>query len=294
MKPLIRENPIISFIVLTFGCSWTIWIVALLFVPEDSLIMWIVPGAYGPTVIAIVLTTVIGGKEGLKQLLSKFLIWRAGTGWYLVVLLLLPLAQFGGVIIYELLNPGSIGSFAPQNLSAWLVAPLLAIPLGPLAEELGWSGYLIPRMQGRTDALNSSIIVGLIWGLWHLPLFWGPFGTWVVGDPVRLWSAGAYILFTTFARIIYTWVYNNTRGSVLVAVLLHAVSNASIAFELFPNISAEAARLMKHWSVVPAFVVAMAIVFVYGRERLSRWPLVEGETMISDEEPMVRRESFAG
>ncbi len=281
MKSLIKQYPILSFIFTAFGYSWVIWVVAFLFVPEESQIMWIVPGAYGPTVMAIVITAIIHGKSGVKSLLSKFLVWRVNVIWYVVIFLLPLLYQFGGIFIYEIANPGTIGSFAPDRLSMWFVSILLAIPLGPLAEELGWSGYLIPRLQSRTNALNSSLILGLLWGLWHTPLFFGSFGTWVIGNPVKIWSVGAYILFTTAARVLYTWVYNNTKGSVLLALLLHAASNASIPFEIFPNISREAAQLMKHWAVLPTCVIALAVVLIFGRERLSRQPLMEGETVIS-------------
>lgn len=281
MKSLITQYPIPLFIIAAFGFSWVIWIIALLFVPEESQIMWIVPGAYGPTIMAIVLTTIAYGRTGLKNLLSKFLVWRVGVVWYFVVFLLPLLYQFGGIFIYELLNPGTIGSFAPDSLSIWLTSILLAIPIGPLAEELGWSGYLIPRLQGRTNALNSSLILGVLWGLWHFPLFFAPFGTWVIGDPVRAWSVVAYILFTTGARVSYTWIYNNTKGSVLLAILLHAASNASFPFALFPSISDDAAQLMKHWALLPTVIIALVIVWIFGRERLSRGPLVEGETVLS-------------
>lgn len=281
MNTFIKKYPIGSFIFAAFAFSWIIWIIAILFIPENSQIMWIVPGAYGPTVMAIVITAIASGRSGLKKMLSKLLIWRVSIAWYLVVFLLIPLIQLSGVFIYEILYPGSIGRFAPEPLSVWLLTILLAIPIGPLAEEIGWSGYLISRLQGRYDALNSGLILGLVWGLWHLPLFWAPFGVWVINNPVRLWSALVYIGGTVTLRIIYTWVYNNTRGSVLIAILLHAVSNASIPFLVFPDISEQAAQLMKHWAVLPAAIVAVFIVLFFGRKCLSRYPLVEGQTKIS-------------
>lgn len=264
-----------------FTFSWVVWIVALLFVPEDAQIAWIVPGAYGPSLMAIAVTGIAHGGQEVKRLLSKFLVWRVNIVWYLVVLLLIPLIQLSGVLIYEALNPGSVGALAPEPLTSWVLAVLLAIPLGPLAEELGWSGYLIPRMQGRFDALNSGLLVGLLWGLWHAPLFWATFGVWVLNAPIRWWSVAVYIGGTVAARVIYTWIYNNTRGSVLIAVLLHAVSNAAVALLLFPELADDAAQLMKHWAVLPAAIVAVVVTLVFGRERLSRYPLVEGETKIS-------------
>lgn len=281
MRDFIRKRPIGSFVVSAFAFSWIVWIAALLFVPEDDQIMWIVPGAYGPSLMAIVVTGIAHGGEGIKRLLSKLLIWRVNIGWYLAVLLVIPLIQLSGVLIYEALNPGSLGPMAPEPLTAWVFAVLLAIPIGPLAEELGWSGYLIPRAQGRFDALNSSLLVGLVWGLWHTPLFFATFGVWVLNDPIRWWSVAVYIAGTIALRVIYTWIYNNTRGSVLIAILLHAVSNAAIPFLLFPDMPDDAAQLAKHWAVLSTAVVAAIIVLVFGRQYLSRSPLVEGETKIS-------------
>ena len=95
---------------------------------------------------------------------------------------------------------------------------------GPIAEELGWRGFALPRLQARIGALAAGLVIGVAWGLWHLPFFLFGEGASVVGGMPFVW----YVLLIVAWSVLMTWVYNNTRGSVLLAILFHAAINTTM------------------------------------------------------------------
>jgi uncharacterized protein len=156
-------------------------------------------------------------------------LWRVGLGWYLFALVGFPML----FVLSLILLPGALASF--QGLAP--LAPLLLLFfsvyvffLGPLGEEPGWRGFALPRLQSLHGPLVGSLILGPLWALWHLPLFFTP---WNVLTTLNL---VVFVLATTCLAIIYTWVFNNTKGSVLIAILLHWSFDlsAGILAPLFP------------------------------------------------------------
>jgi membrane protease YdiL (CAAX protease family) len=145
-----------------------------------------------------------------------------------------------------------------------------------LGEEVGWRGYALPALQARYGALLSSVILGVLWALWHLPVFFNP-DTHYSDLPFVLQVAIQVPL-----AILYTWVFNSTGGSVLMAILLHAVTNASSRlwntmpeYSVEPPSAAEAAAQTVHINIMFAIVTGIAavvVVLVYGPRDLSRRP----------------------
>lgn len=145
-----------------------------------------------------------------------------------------------------------------------------ALPFGPLGEELGWRGSALPRLQERYSALTSSLLIGVAWTAWHAPLFWAPAGTTISGRPVTVAAVGKYALMLVGLSILYTWICNNSRGSVGLAVAFHASWNAAFPLLLFPQRSDEATLFLEELSVIAVWVVALIIVARYGGSRLVR------------------------
>jgi membrane protease YdiL (CAAX protease family) len=126
---------------------------------------------------------------------------------------------------------------------------------GALGEEPGWRGFALPRLQSLHGPLLGTLILGALWGLWHLPLFLTPW------NELTLFNVVAYDLTTISLAIMYTWVFNNTKGSVFMAILLHASFNASatgILAPLFP------APILEHYGLLPLLggFGALAVVLV--------------------------------
>jgi membrane protease YdiL (CAAX protease family) len=169
--------------------------------------------AFGPSVVAIILTWTREGKVGLNQFLKRVVQFKIGWRWYLTIIMLVLLPTLGQLLIIRLLGQ----SFNYTGFITQLGSFIPLIILGPLSEELGWRGYALDRLQTKWNALTSSIIVGTLWAFWHLPLFY------MVGTSQHeLHFSFISFLFALIAHsILYTWLYNNTNRSIWTAVFFH-------------------------------------------------------------------------
>jgi membrane protease YdiL (CAAX protease family) len=221
------------FFAVAYAFSWLFWIPDALAAQGFSLPAGLAdlfasplnPAAFGPLLSAFLLTFLQQGGKGVLQLLKRGVDFRFPKVW-LIAILLLPCVIFGGSIFIAILlgvRPLdlSVISNPPFALVAFFVILLTA---GPLQEEFGWRGYALPRLQSRFNPLMASVILGLFWWLWHLPAVFIPGRFMADNLPVFL-ALGVII---TLTSILFTWVYNNTNGSILAAMLLHASMNWSI------------------------------------------------------------------
>jgi membrane protease YdiL (CAAX protease family) len=286
MKSIMKQYPVGSFFVLAYAMSWVLW-VPLLFVikfvlPADQdpgwLMLLMLVGTYSPTVAAVMMTRILEGKPGVKKLWAKFLVWRVGFRWWLATILLVPIVTLAAMGIYAL-QGGTLGSFDPSQWYMVLLGPIFALPFF-LGEELGWRGYALPRLQKKYSALWSSVIVGVLWTFWHTPAFWASEGTSISGQPVTLFAVGWYLIFTIGLSILHTFIYNNTKGSVLLAVLFHGVYTGSSIFPLFPDIyiSTTALNQILKLAVIPIWIMAVLLIARFGAARLSRQPAPQEAT----------------
>lgn len=224
---------------------------------------------WGFIVASLLMTGITLGKEGIVALLKRFLIWRVGWKWYLAALLLFPAIQtstfllraaftqtrldFSNVFAYKMFGPDA-------NLLVYIV-PLFVINAIINGEEIGWRGYILPRLQTKYSALVSSVIVGVIWGLWHYPYFLAP---------GNMSPFGWYIVRIIPAAILATWLYNNTRGSLLLLTLFHSSINTAGAFLPIFNYGGGFNGTELIIEIVLTSLVAIAVIVIHGPERLSR------------------------
>jgi membrane protease YdiL (CAAX protease family) len=162
-------------------------------------------------------------------------------------------------VTIPLLMTGGFGPSAAAIVTTASIGGRSAIPTGALAEELGWRGFLLPQLRKNRGAAVASLIIGVVWFSWHAPLFWSPIGTIVSGQPVTMQAVSAYFGFVVGVSFLFTWLYENTSGSVLLAVLFHASINAGIPFVLFPDLTlavgaslGEAHRASMNLAILPS------------------------------------------
>ena len=191
--------PTISFVDKTTGPPWAI-------------ALYII-GGFVPSLVAIGLTWRQEGREGLRRLGRRVVQFRIGWRWYLVIAGIVALGTAAQLALIHVLG----GTFDLSLFLAQLPSAIPLIILGPLSEELGWRGYAQDRLQTRWNGLVSGLIVGVVWALWHLPLFF-MVGTSqsVLGIPFLGFACGV-----TATSVIYAWLHNNTSGSVWTAVFFH-------------------------------------------------------------------------
>jgi membrane protease YdiL (CAAX protease family) len=161
------------------------------------------------------------GRVGIRRFLRRLVLWRLGLRWYLFALIGVPVVMALGTVIVPkgmaallALGPG----YVPTYLIWFLI---IAIIGGPLLEEPGWRGFALPRLQLLHGSLMGTVILGLLWALWHLPEFLVPAWAKSSGGSGFLDILKFVVIAIAFA-IVITWVFNNTRGSVLMAILVHA------------------------------------------------------------------------
>jgi uncharacterized protein len=220
MIQLIRRHPVVTLFVLAYGLSWGVQIPRAFGVLEGSgwrAVVW------APAVAAILAAALTGGRAAVRDLGERLVRWRVGWQWY--VLVILGPAAFSLAIagVYALLE-GSWSAAVPKALSE---EPLVLLPVfflllaltDGLGEEPAWRGFALPRLLTRYNALVASLIVGVFWALWHLPLLWME-GATRFQEPV--WPI---LVDNTAKSVLFTWVFLNTRGSLLLAILLHAATN---------------------------------------------------------------------
>jgi len=267
----IKEHPLLSFFILSFFLAWVPWLVVGIVNPT-LLTAFALIGAWAPTVSAILLSGILDGKTGIRELLKRVLRWRVGILWYVIVILGVAFIGIAAIALHMLLG----GAFPQPTLPAGLPAdqwywflPIIYLSNiflgGPIAEELGWRGFALPKLQARIGALYASLFIGVVWGLWHLPFFFFPEGASVVGNLPLVF----YLPLITAWSVLFAWIFNNTNGSVLMMILFHAAINTTMGSLGLFQISSEGTRLLV-LNIVLTWIVVALIVMIFGPAQLAR------------------------
>lgn len=267
-KEFLKRHSLFLGILLMFLFTWPIDL------SNSGLMPFQVPFAvylflgWGFIFASLLMTGLTQGKEAVLGLLKRFLIWRVGWKWYAVAFLLFPLIGLFAIGLNVLLSGASpdfknvfATSIFGESANLWLfVLPFFLLDAVSNGEEMGWRGYVLPRLQRRYSALVSSLILGVIWGFWHLPKFLGE------------WDANGFALLMVrilAEAILYTWLYNNTRGSLLLVTIFHAVGNtAGVFLPMSGLVETIVAGL--------TWIAALVVIRLAGSAQLSReFPLQE-------------------
>jgi len=270
----LRRHPVLGGFILMFACTWPIdlWAAAdshgwtTLHIPP---VLQLLVG-YGFVVAALIATGIVDGRAGIRTLLRRFLIWRVGLRWYVVVLLGAAVVDLTAIALYVAFG-GAVPDFArpfavqimPPGTNLWAAAPLFLL-FGVLTngEEIGWRGYALPRLQARHSALVASVVIGVVWAFWHIPKF-------LTAGSAQDYSFWLYLVDHVAKAVLYTWVFNSTAGSLLMVTLLHASLNTSVVF--LPILPAAVGDVRPTLiSIVLHCAAAVAVVLATGPVRLTR------------------------
>jgi len=187
-------------------------------------------GALSASASGIILAAVERRKGGVRELLRRVLIWKVGIGWWAFALVITAIISVTTLILFNLTGDQNVGL---NGVVPWydIFSMMIFLTIfADLGEELGWRGFLIPRLQIRHSALTTSLIIGALHSLWHLPKFF------IEGETQYIWvqDVGFFAAFLGYAVFVIawaiqlTWVFNNTKGSVLLVAVVHGAGNAWI------------------------------------------------------------------
>lgn len=263
----IAHIPLGTFLLLTFGSAWLIWLPLLvaeytsLTLPVPSIVL-ITLGSFVPTMTALFLTWRYAGVVELRRLLRRAFVWRVSPIWYVIVI-------FGPALVMLVAMDGHVllGGTAPDYVPfgvRWLIVPvnfvLVLLIGGPLGEEFGWRGLALPALETRLSPLWASLLLGIIWSMWHLPLFF------ISDSAQHSLPFGLYALLTLPLSILITWVFHGSGDSLLLVMLFHASVNTWSGPLL---ISPESAGSTRPFALVVILTWAVALLVVVGLKRFA-------------------------
>ncbi len=265
MKKWFIDHQLLAFFILSYAIMTGAVFITLALRPGQPDHPWSLTWffyAFSPTISAVIVSLVIGGWTEVKHLLSGFTRWKVGLRWYFAATFLF-LGPLAFALVYILLGNQPAGLKAGTTISVLLGQLLFTLFSGPLAEEAGWRGFALPRLQKKYNALISSLILGVIWCCWHIPLFFLP-GSSQQGIPFPI-----YLMLVVTLGVYFTWLYNNAKGSLIITVLAHFSFNMSGGFIagtlglLPPMILYIAAGSM-------LVLVTIGVILIFGGKHLSK------------------------
>lgn len=219
----IEQRPLASFFFLTYLISWAFWL-PMIWIGDHRLLT--ILGSFGPTTAALLLAAEIEGRQGITALLSKLRVRGIAWGWYAFSLLSTAAVVWAAIGIFTL--SGGSGLIFNDPAQWYLAVPafLYVLLFSVAGEEPGWRGFALRRLLSRQSPLSAGLIVGILWSLWHLPLFFIP------GNFHQTIPVGLFFLQSIALSILMAWMYCRTQGSLLIALLFHAASNTTLG--IFP------------------------------------------------------------
>ena len=262
VNTFIGRSPLAAYFVIAFAFTWAILGLAVLAaqgiiaLPLSATVL-ITIATLGPAVAAILVVWVEGGRSSVRALLAQAGRWRVKPIWYAIALIGPALVMLAAFLLWRVLGGPAL---SPPPLNAWISVPILVVVLliPALFEEIGWRGLALPRLQSRYGALAASLIIGIAWAAWHLPIWFIPEAGFN-SLPFPIFAA-----FTLAVSVLFTWLYNGSGGSVLLPALAHAAINAMVlpwntAVYLLP----EAERGLHLQIPVTAVLVVLAVLLVW-------------------------------
>lgn len=282
----IKRHPILAAVGLAYGLTW-LGLIPIIRDPSilsnadishannPAILMYAFLGVLGCLWAALIVASAVGGVASRHALLRRYLQWQVGIGWYLVAIfapaLVLTLAI--GLDYLWTGNMPAIPAFdlLPSALVSSYAFLLIRYVFGNF-EEICWRASVLPRLQARYSALISSVIVGFIQGIWHLPFLF------VKGHYVQRIGLAAIVIQSIAMGIVATWIYNNTRGSLLMVALFHAAYDALSGFQN-PDLK------LLYLCIGIWIIAAISLVFIFGARHLSHKPDAEvAYAIVSSEE----------
>ena len=222
-----RRGSLLGFFALTYVVSWTFFIAAVALsagVPPGAGLRpgvgtLVLLGTFAPSLVAIGLTARAEGGAGVRALLGRLFEWRVSARWYVFAVSYMAAIKLTVALVHRLVT----GAWPRFGFDAWylmIAATVFSTVIGGQSgEEVGWRGYALPRLAARLGLGGASIVLGVIWASWHLPLFF------LQGADTAGQSFPAYLLQVTALSVAIAWLYWHANGSLLLTMLMHSAIN---------------------------------------------------------------------
>ncbi len=264
---MLRRHPLPVFFALAYGLSWLLWAPPVLaawgVLPRPASPVWHLLGSLGPALAALVVARLSSGPAALRDLLCRMVDGRVPARWHAVAwgapfALFLTAVLAARLVWHEAWNPATFGQ-SPElpGLGFWGYWAVSLVFYG-WGEETGWRGFALPHLQARRSALGATLLLSAGWAGWHLPLFaFTPGFSRMAAPAIAGWC---FSLVT--AAVLFTWLFNSTRGSVLVVAAFHGTMDVAFLAPEPPSVASVLGMLVTLWG--------LAVLVVAGPRYLSR------------------------
>lgn len=270
LQAWVRQHQLISFFDIAYAIAFGVLFGYIFLRPGTPLQSWSLVWflfAFSPTISAVFVCWFTGGMSAVKRLLSGFTRWKVNLLWYLAAMFLL-LGPLAIALVYIAMGNSAAGLAPGITIPALLGTVLFQFFSGPISEEAGWRGFALPRLESRFSALVSSLILGVLWACWHIPLFFLT-GATQVSIPFPI-----YLFLVLILTIYMTWLYNNTDGSLIITTLAHVSFNLTGVF-ITGAISLMPAMGFYLTAGPLLFLAVIGVVIIFGPKSLSKKPASE-------------------
>ncbi|HET9439471.1 MAG TPA: type II CAAX endopeptidase family protein [Longimicrobiales bacterium] len=203
-----------SYFALTFLLAWSLWLVAATLGARP---LYFLPGTFAPGLVALLFAAHRGGSAAVRHLLSGLFRWRVSAKWYVFAIAYLTIAKLLAAVVHRVME-GSWPAFGQTPFIVLLGGVLISTPF-QAGEEVGWRAYALPRLGRRMGMPWASVVLGVIWACWHIPLFYIA-GTDSFGQPFTV-----YLVSVTAVSVVLAWLYVRTGGSLLLVMVMHSAFN---------------------------------------------------------------------
>ncbi len=255
---------ILMYLALTFALTWGIWLLTLsefnMRISNETLI---VIGAFIPSFVGLLMEYKINGRKGFIKSAKRIVNPKISLKWYLYIFGLMPITMLLSYTVLQL-----SGRTIPNSEFPVYAIPLVFIYImflmGPLGEEAGWRGFLLGKMIVIYRPFYASVILGLIWSLWHLPLFF--LATTIQSKLANSYSFVfafcGYILYTLMITIQISILYINTKGNILGVILFHTMANTSLG--MMPLILSKTGAI----TLLQIMMLVTVVLIIFNRKKL--------------------------
>jgi membrane protease YdiL (CAAX protease family) len=273
MKSLVARAPLTTYFVMTFAVSWGC--ILLVIGPrglwdsdrfEEKVPVAVLALLAGPSVASVVTTAIVDGRAGLRRLWTRLWRWRVRSGWYGIAMMTAPVVVTATLLALSLASTDFLPTiFTADDRATLLLSGIAAGVSGGFLEELGWTGFATPHARRRHGVLGTGILIGVVWGLWHLPpALWGS-SSGSDGVPLTVYVIVALFAVLLPYRVLIVWLHERT-GSLLLAVLMHATLIPSMFYVLAAEVTGWA--FVAYYLAVGAVLCGVAGVLTHSRHRL--------------------------
>lgn len=229
-SPASSVRAAVHFFALALGITWALQTPGVLAQngllpgPVDAYMPFVILGVFGPLLAAWILTRRAEGKEGTRLLFGSLFRSRPGWGWMLLALLLPGVLLSLGLALRHVVTGEGAFAYPPDPPGRIIAAILISI-----GEEVGWRGFALPKLSRGIGRIRASLVIGVIWSVWHIPMF--------LGEGTSLALMPLLTVYFCAGSLVFTWFYFRTGASLLIAVLLHLGAHMNNSHLAFPDAS---------------------------------------------------------